>query len=35
MSGKRNCCNYAMAAKFFKSLESELAWRTTISTRGE
>jgi hypothetical protein len=33
MSGKGNC--YAMVETFFKTLKSELIWRTIFQTRTE
>ncbi len=35
MSGKGNCYGNAMAETFFKTLKSELVWRTVFSTRNE
>ena len=35
MSGKRNCYDNAMVETFFKTLKSELVWRTTFFTRAE
>jgi len=33
MSGKGNCYDNAMVEMFFKTLKSELVWRTTFQTR--
>lgn len=33
MSGKGNCYDNAMVETFFKTLKSELVWRTTFQTR--
>jgi transposase InsO family protein len=35
MSGKGNCYDNAMVETFFKTLKSELIWRTTFYTRAE
>ena len=35
MSGKGNCFDNAMVETFFKTLKSELVWRTVFLTRGE
>jgi putative transposase len=35
MSGKGNCYDNAMVESFFKTLKSELVWRTRFNTRGE
>lgn len=35
MSGKGNCYDNAMVETFFKTLKSELVWRTAFDTRGE
>lgn len=35
MSGKGNCYDNAMVETFFKTLKSELVWRTTFHTRAE
>jgi putative transposase len=35
MSGKGNCCDNAMVETFFKTLKSELVWRTIFYTRQE
>ena len=35
MSGKGNCYDYAMVETFFKTLKSELVWRTTFLTRSD
>ena len=35
MSGKGNCFDNAIVETFFKTLESELAWRTVFQTRAE
>jgi len=35
MSGKGNCYDNAMVETFFKTLKSELVWRTTFFTRAE
>jgi putative transposase len=35
MSGKGNCYDNAMVETFFKTLKSELVWRTTFDTRRE
>jgi putative transposase len=35
MSGKGNCYDNAMVETFFKTLKSELVWRTRFQTRGE
>jgi putative transposase len=35
MSGKGNCYDNAMVETFFKTLKSELVWRTVFSTRNE
>lgn len=35
MSGKRNCFDNAVVETFFKSLKSELVWRTVFQTRAE
>ena len=33
MSGKGNCYDNAMVETFFKTLKSELVWRTSFTTR--
>ncbi|QDJ11622.1 Transposase (plasmid) [Roseomonas mucosa] len=33
MSGKGNCYDHAMVEMFFKTLKSELVWRTMFETR--
>ena len=33
MSGKGNCYDNAMVERFFKTLKSELVWRTVFDTR--
>lgn len=33
MSGKGNCYDNAMVETFFKTLKSELVWRTSFQTR--
>ena len=33
MSGKGNCYDNAMVETFFKTLKSELVWRTVFDTR--
>jgi len=33
MSGKGNCYDNSMAERFFKTLKSELVWRTKFETR--
>ena len=35
MSGKGNCYDNAAVETFFKTLKSELVWRTAFQTRGE
>jgi len=35
MSGKGNCYDNAMVETFFKTLKSELVWRTIFHTRRE
>ena len=35
MSGKGNCFDNAMVETFFKTLKSELVWRTVFQTRAE
>jgi putative transposase len=35
MSGKGNCYDNAMVETFFKTLKSELVWRTVFYTRNE
>lgn len=35
MSGKGNCFDNAMLETFFKTLQSELVWRTVFETRDE
>ena len=35
MSGKGNCYDNAMVETFFKTLKSELVWRTVFHTRSE
>ena len=35
MSGKGNCYDNAMVETFFKTLKSELVWRTIFDTRQE
>jgi putative transposase len=35
MSGKGNCYDNAMVETFFKTLKSELVWRTIFDTRRE
>jgi putative transposase len=35
MSGKGNYCDNAMVETFFKTLKSELVWRTAFQTRPE
>jgi putative transposase len=35
MSGKGNCYDNAMVETFFKTLKSELIWRTVFQTRAE
>ena len=35
MSGKGNCYDNAMVETFFKTLKSELVWRTVFYTRQE
>ena len=35
MSGKGNCYDNAMVETFFKTLKSELVWRTIFYTRHE
>jgi len=35
MSGKGNCYDNAMVETFFKTLKSELVWRTVFQTRSE
>jgi putative transposase len=35
MSGKGNCYDNSMVETFFKTLKSELVWRTTFQTRAE
>jgi putative transposase len=35
MSGKGNCFDNAVVETFFKSLKSELVWRTVFQTRAE
>jgi putative transposase len=35
MSGKGNCYDNAMVETFFKTLKSELVWRTIFYTRAE
>jgi putative transposase len=35
MSGKANCFDNAVVETFFKTLKSELVWRTVFQTRGE
>jgi transposase InsO family protein len=35
MSGKGNCYDNAMVETFFKTLKSELVWRTAFQTRSE
>jgi putative transposase len=34
MSGKGNCYDNAAVETFFKTLKSELVWRTVFQTRG-
>ncbi|SMD15198.1 Integrase core domain-containing protein [Fulvimarina manganoxydans] len=35
MSGKGNCYDNSMVESFFKTLKSELVWRTVFQTRTE
>ncbi len=35
MSGKGNCYDNAMVETFFKTLKSELIWRTAYQTRNQ
>ena len=35
MSGKGNCYDNAVVETFFKTLKSELVWRTVFQTRAE
>jgi putative transposase len=35
MSGKGNCYDNAMVETFFKTLKSEVVWRTVFDTRAE
>jgi putative transposase len=35
MSGKGNCYDNSMVEAFFKTLKSELVWRTVFQTRAE
>ena len=35
MSGKGNCFDNAMVETFFKTLKSELVWRTAFQTRAD
>lgn len=35
ISGKGNCCGNAIVETFFKTLKSELVWRTASQTRVE
>ncbi len=35
MSSKGNCFDNAMVERFFKTLKSELVWRTAFQTRAE
>jgi len=35
MSGKGNCYDNSMVETFFKTLKSELVWRTVFQTRAE
>ena len=35
MSGKGNCDDNAMVETFFKTIKSELVWRTVFHTRGQ
>jgi transposase InsO family protein len=35
MSGRGNCFDNAMVETFFKTLKSELVWRTVFQTRAE
>ena len=35
MSGRGNCYDNAMVETFFKTLKSELVWRTVFDTRAE
>ena len=35
MSGKGNCYDNSMVETFFKTLKSELVWRTAFQTRAE
>ena len=35
MSGKGNCFDHSMVETFFKTLKSELVWRTVFQTRTE
>jgi transposase InsO family protein len=35
MSGKGNCYDNAMVETFFKTVKSELVWRTVFNTRDE
>ena len=35
MSGKGNCFDNAVVETFFKTLKSELVWRTVFQTRAE
>jgi transposase InsO family protein len=35
MSGKGNCYDNAMVKTFFKTMQSELVWRTTFFTRAD
>ncbi len=35
MSGKGNCYDNAMVETFFKTIKSELVWRTVFYTRAE
>lgn len=35
ISGKGNCYDNAMVETFFKTLKSELVWRTAFQTRSE
>jgi putative transposase len=35
MSGKGNCYDNAVVETFFKTLKSEMVWRTVFQTRAE
>ncbi len=35
MSGKRNCYDNAMVETVFKTIKSELIWRTVVQTRND